>query len=288
MLSRLRSAPAALAAWFRTRPARGARILMFHGTPRRDAGLLERQLAWLRRRFRIVRLEEVLDLGPDCGPCVALTFDDGLRSNVQVAYPILRKLGLPATFFVCPGLIDRAAWLWNHEARQRLRHAGEAAEVVEWMKTLPSRLRHEVEARLRQVTPGFSPSRSQRAEFDLATWDELRALDPRIVSIGSHTLTHPILPLSTPQEVEAEVAESRARIEAELQRRVDAFAYPNGDYDETVRDCVRRHYRIAVAVEEQPVTLPCDPYLLPRVAAPKGALRLARKMGSDRSDPISL
>jgi peptidoglycan/xylan/chitin deacetylase (PgdA/CDA1 family) len=254
---------------------------MYHGTPRRDAGLLERQLAWLRRRFRILRLEDLVGLGPDCSPCIALTFDDGLRSNVQVAYPVLKKLGLPATFFVCPGLIDRAAWLWNHEARQRLRYAGEAAEVVEWMKTLPSRLRQEVEARLRQVTPGFSPSRAERADFDLATWDELRSLDPRIVSIGSHTLTHPILPLSPPQELEAEVAESRRRIEAELQRPAELFAYPNGAYDETVRDCVRRHYRIAVAVEERPLTPASDPYLLPRVSAPKGALRLAKKIGTD-------
>ena len=253
---------------------------MFHGTPRRDAGLLERQLAWLRRRFRIVRLEDVVGLGPDCSPCVALTFDDGLRNNVQVAYPILKKLGLPATFFVCPGLIDRAAWLWNHEARQRLRHAGEAAEVVEWMKTLPSRLRHEVEARLRQVTQAFSPSPSQRADFDLATWDELRSLDARIVSIGSHTLSHPILPMSPPQEIEAEVAESRARIEAELQRPVETFAYPNGAYDETVREYVRRHYRIAVSTEEGPLTPVCDPHLLPRLSAPRSSLRLAKKVGS--------
>jgi peptidoglycan/xylan/chitin deacetylase (PgdA/CDA1 family) len=279
MLGKLRAAPAALSAWLGLRRPRGARILMYHGTPRRDAAWLERQLAWLARCFRVLRLEDILGLPADCSPCVALTFDDGLRSNVQVAYPILKKLRLPATFFVCPGLIDGAAWLWNHEARQRLRHAGESTEVVEWMKQLPSRLRQEVEARLREVTPGFSPSREQRADFDLASWDELRSLDPRIVSIGSHTLTHPILPMSPPQEIQAEVARSRARLEAELQRPVDTFAYPNGAYDDTVRDCVRRNYRIAVAVEESAVTPASDPYLLPRVCAPRGALRLARKIG---------
>jgi peptidoglycan/xylan/chitin deacetylase (PgdA/CDA1 family) len=276
MLRKLRSAPAALAAWLGLRRQRGARILMYHGTPRRDAAWLERQLAWLRRCFRVVSLENLM-LDPAADGCVALTFDDGLRSNVEVAYPILKKLGLHATFFVCPGLIDRGAWLWNHEARQRLRYAGQALDTVEWMKTLPIGLRQEVEARIRQVTPRFSPSPEQRDEFDLASWEELRSLDARVVSIGSHTLTHPILPHSPPQEIEDEVARSRARLEAELQRPIETFAYPNGAYDEAVQRCVRRHYRVAVAAEEGSTW---DPHLLPRLAAPRGALRLAKRMAT--------
>lgn len=281
MLSKLRSAPAALASWLGAGRQRGTRILMYHGTPRRDARRLERQLAWLRRQFQIVPLADVLGQEPLAKPCVALTFDDGLRSNVQVAYPILRKLGLHATFFVCPGLIDRGAWLWNHEARQRLAHAGESVEAVEWMKTLPSSIRQDVEARIRQATPGFAPSPAQREDCDLATWDELRSLDPRVVSVGSHTLTHPILPLSPPQELEAEVRESRGRIEAELQRPVETFAYPNGAYDDVVQQVVRKYYRVAVVVEERAVTAQSDPHLLPRLAAPSSSLRLAKKIGTD-------
>src|SRR2546421_4055299 len=93
---------------------------MYHGTPLRDAAALERQLRLVRLAFPIVPLEELTSRGGNGRPRVALTFDDGLRSNVHVAYPILQKLGLTATFFVCPGLIERREWLWNHEARQRL------------------------------------------------------------------------------------------------------------------------------------------------------------------------
>src|SRR5438874_8549904 len=133
---------------------------MYHGTPAADAAARERQLRVLSLGFPIVPLEDVVSgRGRNGRARIALTFDDGMRSNVAVAYPILRKLGLSATFFVCPGLIERGAWLWNHEARARLRKLGPQALLeltnavggpsavepfVEWMKTLDIAARRRV------------------------------------------------------------------------------------------------------------------------------------------------
>lgn len=39
-------------------------------------------------------------------PAVAITFDDGYRDNSEVAWPILREIGCPATFFICTGFLD--------------------------------------------------------------------------------------------------------------------------------------------------------------------------------------
>jgi len=83
------------------------RILMYHGTPLRAARDLERQFRFVARWGDVVPLAELANSPKgNGGKRVALTFDDGLRTNVAVAYPILRKLGLHGTFFVCPGLID--------------------------------------------------------------------------------------------------------------------------------------------------------------------------------------
>src|ERR1700757_3576436 len=172
------------------------RILMYHGTPRRDATALERQLRLVKLAFAVVSVEE-LRQGSNGRARIALTFDDGLRSNAEVAYPILQKLGLTATFFVCPGLIERGQWLWNHEARQRLlslgKRAAEGEATIERMKTMKVAERRRVEEEIRASTPDFEPSRQEREEFDLASWDELRSLDPRTVTIGSPTMTHPLL-----------------------------------------------------------------------------------------------
>ena len=271
------------------------RILMYHGTPAADATALERQLRLLSLAFPVVPLEDIATGRNKNGRArAALTFDDGLRNNVDVAYPILRRLGLTATFFVCPGLIDRDAWLWNHEARQRLKtlsapalaelaaFVGGPAEVeafVDWMKTLKIAARRRVEEAVRAATPDFKPSREQREQFDLASWEELARLDPRVVTIGSHTMSHPILTSLSPEETEAETRDSRQALETRLERPVTLFCYPNGDLNQSVLASARRHYRCAVTVEPGTINGNADPHLLPRYAAhPQWTRRLVRRM----------
>jgi peptidoglycan/xylan/chitin deacetylase (PgdA/CDA1 family) len=269
------------------------RILMYHGTPRRDAKALERQLRLVSMAFPVVSLHEMTQKKAS-RPRVALTFDDGLRNNVDVAYPILKKLGLTATFFVCPGLIDGGEWLWNHEARQRLLtldkgalgelagDLGAPAEVegfVEWMKTLGIARRREVEKEIRAASPGFSPTEAERHEFDLAGWPELKALDPRVVTLGSHTMTHPILTSLTTEETDAEMRESRFALEKRLEREVSLFCYPNGNLNDGALASARRYYRSAVTVEPGTVKEEADRYQLPRFSAhPRGMKRLVRRM----------
>jgi peptidoglycan/xylan/chitin deacetylase (PgdA/CDA1 family) len=139
--------------------------------------------------------------------------------------------------------VDRAKWLWTHEARRRLARLAPAARAelaiewgvpagiagfVAWMKTLDSGTRKRVEQRIQEATPDFTPTAAEREEHDLADWKALRKLDPAIVSIGSHTLTHPILPGVPEPELETEVRDSRHQLERGLERPVDTFAYPNG------------------------------------------------------------
>ena len=293
-------APLAMAYWLGVGARRTGEngddiIFLYHGTPRCVANQLERQLRYLQRLFRLVPLAAIAGSLGGCRPAgrgrqAAIVFDDGLRSNVVVAYPILRALGIPATFFVCPGLIEERVWVWTHEARRRLQFAGphlrgelateltapaDVEAFVQWMKHLDLPTRKCVEAKVRERTASFVPTGLDREAFELADWHELRSLDPSIVTVGSHSMTHPILPRMSALEIETELRDSRRMLEAKLDRPADLFSYPNGDVDWRTNAAVRRHYRAAVSHQSG---MPLDPHLLPSVHLPRGVLRLAWKL----------
>jgi peptidoglycan/xylan/chitin deacetylase (PgdA/CDA1 family) len=287
-------------AWLaRRQPAR--RIVMFHGVGPSElpAAAFEAGLAWLAMRFEVVSLDGMAraiaeDIAPGPRGEVALTFDDGLRNHCDVAYPILKRLGLPATFFVCPGLIDSGRWLWNHEARRRLaslspsertafaRSCGFAADdvesIVDCMKRLPLARRVEREKQLRELTPDLEISEEARQRFDPMRWSDLERLDPSLITIGSHTMTHPILPTLDDAALTREVVESRRMLEQRLGRTVDLFCYPNGANDRRVCDEVARAYRAAVTTEYGFAPPRADPHRLPRIPVASGLPLFAWRM----------
>lgn len=277
------------------------RIVMLHGVGHDEfsAQAFERGLAWLAKRFTIVPLGEMLRglvegaAARHAGE-LALTFDDGLRNHAEVAYPILRRLGLPATFFVCPQLIEDRRWLWNHEARDRLlalpaaarrdyaRSSGSAADdvasVIAKLKTLPLSERLAQEERLRHLTQGHEISEAARRDFDPMTWSDVEQLDSSLITIGSHTLTHAILPTLDDATLTRELAESRRMLEHRLGRVVDLFCYPNGSQDARVRKAVARFYRGAVTTEYGVARMPADPHRLPRIPVTPNLALLAWRM----------
>jgi peptidoglycan/xylan/chitin deacetylase (PgdA/CDA1 family) len=58
------------------------------------------------------------------------------------------------------------------------------------------------------------------------TWDEVRELRQNGIRFGSHTISHPTLYGMTWSEIETETANSKERIQQELQEEVTSFAYP--------------------------------------------------------------
>ncbi len=78
----------------------------------------EAQLEWLSRNgWQVVSLREVANFLAGRRPLpqrsVAITFDDGYESVYRLAYPLLKRLGMPATLFVYTDFIgSRDALSW--------------------------------------------------------------------------------------------------------------------------------------------------------------------------------
>jgi peptidoglycan/xylan/chitin deacetylase (PgdA/CDA1 family) len=230
-------------------------IMIFHRVHRApdlladdpDAARFEATLAHVRRWFNVLPLDEaVAGLAARTLPprALALTFDDGYADNHDVALPILRRLGLPATFFVATGYLDGGT-MWNDRVIETVRrHRGPTLEVPALglrlpvdstaarraaLATLLPRLKYEPFAQREALADDIARGAGAALPRDLMmTSAQVRALSQAGMQIGAHTHGHPILAGLAAAEATREIAQSRDRLQDITQRPVRLFAYPNG------------------------------------------------------------
>jgi predicted ATP-grasp superfamily ATP-dependent carboligase/peptidoglycan/xylan/chitin deacetylase (PgdA/CDA1 family) len=267
-----------------------------------SAAVFERHVAMLARRYRCVTMDDVLDslTGGRSLPAgaVVLTFDDGYRDNYSLAFPILRRHGVPATFYVTTGCLDGVEPLWTSHIRYivqltdraaltepvtgtrlGLENKAARASALRYLKTTFDGLtRVERAAALGELT--------RQAGVDLAPlrekflrWSEVEEMQRHGMVIGSHTVSHPRLPAVSNDEARREIAVSRAELAAGLRREVRHFAYPNpGDrtHHTTALRALVAHsgYATAVTSEQSYVRDGDDPLELGRLNVGVGDFRI--------------
>jgi peptidoglycan/xylan/chitin deacetylase (PgdA/CDA1 family) len=97
-------------------------------------------------------------------------------------------------------------------------------------------------------------------------WYQIDEVSKNNVQIGSHTKSHPPLTTLSADLLHDEVTGSKRELEERLGRRIDHFCYPYGDYDEHVREEVKKAgYRYGVVTQRGHVDKGCDPYALRRI-----------------------
>ena len=186
------------------------RVLLYHSVGESDCrndtmglsvseDVFYMQMKYLRdNKFFLMSLPELVDriknnvLFPD--KSIAITFDDGYRSILTKAFPILKSFGFSATAFINVYFTEK-------------RVAGD----FYWER------------------------------WDTLSWDEVAELHKDGLLIGSHALSHRRLGELSIKELEHEISISRDRIESRIKERIDAFSYPHGSFNKTVKDVLRRN-----------------------------------------------
>jgi len=226
---------------------------------------LRRQLRLLKAQYTVISPEEMLlwsvkklVLPPRA---VLLTCDDGLVNNLTEMLPVLVEEGVRCLFFVTGASCnDEPATLWYEDVFLWLLHAPAgsfkiSSAEVEISGTLGGRDQRRAlwwnlvkrlsqvgaasrkafldaaRSRLRTDSDAPFPANdlpSQR-RFRLLNRGELKQLDSAGMTIGAHSMSHPMLSHLPPELARAEITESRACLETVLGKRVWAFAYPFGD-----------------------------------------------------------
>jgi peptidoglycan/xylan/chitin deacetylase (PgdA/CDA1 family) len=81
--------------------------------------IFERYCRFFANYFRVVSLGQLvkkLEVGAPLNRELAITFDDGYRDNYEYAAPVLKALGLPATFFVVSQFMNTEFVPWWDES----------------------------------------------------------------------------------------------------------------------------------------------------------------------------
>ena len=230
-------------------------ILVFHSVSPDEWGLgkvlpeqFDELMEFVSRHFVVLPLEEAvrrLDEGtlPSCS--LAITFDDGYLDNVEVALPILLRYRLKATFFVSTGTLD-GGMMWNDRVFEAVRQCrcesldltaigigrlsltSRAERVtafkhcIDRLKYLPLNQRSDYVDTLVGMTDA---TLSEKVMVDRA---DVRRLSEAGMSIGAHTVNHPILSSLDERRAEAEILESKQELTEIVGEEVKWFAYPNG------------------------------------------------------------
>jgi peptidoglycan/xylan/chitin deacetylase (PgdA/CDA1 family) len=165
---------------------------------------------------------------------VALTFDDGAADNHTHVLPLLRKSGVPATFYVCPGLLGRRVWFGPRRC---------STEPIEggW-------------------------------ELEIMAWPQLRELVAAGMCVGSHTLTHADLERAGEDEAWRQLLASRELLAQQLSIPIRHLAYPWGLRNSRTPALARRAgYLTAVATGRKAYARSqlYSRYHIPRISIPE-------------------
>lgn len=216
-----------------------------------------------------------------------ITFDDGYANNATVALPVLRRHGLPATFFIASAYLNGGR-MFNDTVIHAIRNCrddridlsrlglGEyelttpAAKrlainvILSTLKYLPLGRRENIADELASLLTKVPPP----SDLMLRT-EQLQALERAGMEIGGHTAHHPILAKLDEATVVREVAEGRDALDALLVNKVKLFAYPNGrpgvDYLPSQVEIIRKlGFDAAVSTHWGTARYSCDMFQLPR------------------------
>jgi peptidoglycan/xylan/chitin deacetylase (PgdA/CDA1 family) len=207
--------------------------------------------SWLAEWFNVLALDEAVDLmqrGSLPPRALSITFDDGYADNATVAMPILRRHGLSATFFISTGFLD-GGMPWNDLVTDSFRRceqgfvklpriagidlgAWELADIaarraavlstIESIKYLPTAHRQDAVQAVVAACGVVTPNDLMMSSV------QVKQLVDGGMSVGGHTVTHPILAHIDEATARHEIGEGCDRLRAITGRAVELFAYPNG------------------------------------------------------------
>jgi peptidoglycan/xylan/chitin deacetylase (PgdA/CDA1 family) len=256
------------------RQSRNVQILVYHRVndehdsffPATPTGVFAKQMDYLASNFNVLSLEDAVErmrINDIPDSAVVITFDDGYKDNYLNAFPILKRLSISATIFLTTEIIGSEKVIWHDRVFSAFRETkspylkgfvntsrrvpletirdklNAQREVLDFLRTLDDRERM---IWIDKLIEHLNVKDGGETQGIMLTWEEITIMHQKGISVGSHTVTHPILSKLPIDRARVEISESKKIIEKKLDTKIKAFAYPSGrreDFDATTKDLLR-------------------------------------------------
>ena len=225
-----------------------------------------------------------------------MTFDDGYSNNYLVGFPVIKKHGIPALFFISTSNMQSGQSFWFDKIIQPiqrynidsldLRQLGlnnyrfsRLNDYLRWddIQILLEDIKRQDKSQDGKIVAEIALYLQQTFhEKELHSREEncqpihsaqiLEMFESGQCSFGSHGHEHRILTKLPDDELEGELRKSRTILEDLVGEKIHHIAYPNGNSDERVnRACRDAGYRFGYTIRKGVVGAHTDKMNIPRV-----------------------
>ncbi len=213
--------------------------------------MFEKHLVFYKNNFKVISLEMLIELIHKKEPLTEryalITFDDGYVDNYELAFPVLMKHNLVATFFISTDYInnkklpwwDEVAWIIKTSNLNSINLPFSRSEIIidrynieDSLYNVLSEIKRNKQYRLDDVIQSLrDQSRINGGKIDIdifMNWEMLAEMVSSGMDIGAHGISHRVLSSMSMEEQVQEVTGVKNIIEDRLKIDINAFAYPEG------------------------------------------------------------
>jgi peptidoglycan/xylan/chitin deacetylase (PgdA/CDA1 family) len=221
---------------------------------------LEKHLSYLKKHFDILPLESLCTARKEYKKkrALAITFDDGYLNNVQHAIPVLKRLKVPATFFVSTACLsdnnyihpsdyidlinssDRSDTIningkpFKRKGKQLFHSGVNAYTFINTLKFFECKKTFEFlkkEYPAREITASVNPE-----IYRVVSADNISQLSAPMCSVGSHSHDHVNLTQLSSEELKTQISLSKDTLQRFTGMKIDAIAFPYGYFNQGIID----------------------------------------------------
>jgi peptidoglycan/xylan/chitin deacetylase (PgdA/CDA1 family) len=228
-----------------------------------NAKLFESCIRWLQKKgFHFISLDELAEIVKGKKPfprgAAIITVDDGWENNKNNIVKTANKLEVPVTIFISTEPVEEGTYWWPYI--QKAYNKGICKYSVQALKKVSNEQRLQI---VNEVKHKISLNRQA-----LTVGEVQEIARSKYISIGSHTVTHPILPNCSYDGAIFEIMMSKITLEHWIHKDVENVAFPNGNFTNREINILKATgYQMAFTTDTKFITKEeiATPYTLPRI-----------------------